>query len=1612
MKLLKLEEILVMYFLVFISLMHCTQSYNISIPNFRCGLDVFKPIEVSKENIIPIYPQSKRILDNIDKDGFKDFNIYLDLCNFEEEVINFNLKDKKELFVQGMTKAVNTLKSLLRVKPHQKNWGFYDEQIERISINKWNKSLIGNETSKGMIDLDIDLFIFARFDDKEHMGELTLASAGARYLEPGNGKPLIGVVNINREVDYSKENSLQYFEGIIIHEFTHILGFSNNYFTNYFHNVFSKVDDFRINRTYINSTKVVEVGKKYFNCDSLEGIALEDSGGKGTVGSHWEARILLGDYMNGVAFTSEQVISEFTLALLEDSGYYKANYYTGGLMQFGKNKGCDFVNKKCIEDGKLDPKYTNEFFYNIYTVYGNYDTSCSSDRQSRAYHIIFAYESLDKQYQYFQNPKYGGFSSAEYCPISYPDLKNEGSNSYYVGHCSEIGSGEYGSHIHYNKDNKIHKSAEIKDIIGENYSGNSFCVLSSLISKSKENYEYYSNTIRAVCYQMHCSDRSLTIQINNDYIVCPRAGGKINAINYEGYLSCPDYYLICSGSVLCNDMYSCVEKKSLLKDDIVYDYEIKTTQDLEVIENEAFSDDSYELSTNGKCSQYCSQCNELNQCIKCRKNFGIVEFNENELTKRECKSIDELKDGYYKNEDNSIYYKCLDNCKKCSNDSECITCNEGYSKSVNNNNKCFLIIDKCKDYDKSEKCSKCELGYETFGNGTICKIGIDKCIEVDSNGNCTKCEENYILSNQICYKKIEKCEEYEIEEKCKKCEEGYAFEENDRLNCKNINKFEEYYTKDNGLSYFKCDGTSEENIPNCKKCIFNNDKLICNECKDNYIKDVENNKCYLKEASMIITYPNSTILITNPKTLITNLKSLKTNPTTVVTSPTTFITNPKTMLINTTNPKTLINNQTTINSNPTTFITNPKASISNQIIINSNPTTIITNPTALLSNSKTIIKNPTTSINNPTTIIKNPTTSINNPTTILTNPTTSINNPTTIVTNPTTLLSNSKTIITNPTALLSNPTTIITNPTTIVTNPTTSINNPTTSINNPTKIITNPTTLLSNSKTILTNPTTLLSNSKTIITNPTTIITNPTTIVTNPTTLLSNSKTIFTNPTTLLSSSKTIFTNPTTLLSNSKTIFTNPATSINNPTTFMTNQAKSINNPTTLLSNSKTIITNPKINNSTTIITNPKTLISNSTTIITHPKTIITNPKTLISIQTANITNLTTSINNPTTIIINPKTSLSNSISIFTNPKTIITNPKSSLSSSATIITTKLKSQIIKTIVIKTTELKNNTDHYELAINKIILFLLQVNLKDHQLYLYILIDSDIPKNFSLTITINIYIQKSFRNLQQEYKKEMEINILPLNCTNSNSFGGLFTFVSDQAFKDYLLSEGEKTRIVVTNMIVNKNNNDGKNEYIIKKGVNSDYLDTAKMEEMIMNNQIADLSLTKNINIYHLESVSQGCSFKITTKEILNISDRKLNLDFQDIKTNNKIITECSLYKNNNIMNCNMNEFSNSNYILNDYIIYDNNELVSIISDNQNGFPMSCKMRYNYSKKSNGLSKEAIVGIIIAIIIIISISVGLAYLVFKKYKQNKTVSLENITNYPSSVHLNDNKTYSI
>ena len=157
--------------------------------------------------------------------------------------------------------------------------------------------------------------------------------------------------------------------------------------------------------------------------------------------------------MNVVLYPEEQVISEFTLALLEDLGVYKANYYTGGLMRYGKNKGCEFIKTKCLNSSyQTNPFFENEFFDSINSD-TKIDYSCSSGRQSRTYYAFW------ERKNYYYNI-IGGWPSADYCPVAEGVLLEQDIN-YYVGHCSNKGGGEYGTLIK-SKDSTYKTSEEMK----------------------------------------------------------------------------------------------------------------------------------------------------------------------------------------------------------------------------------------------------------------------------------------------------------------------------------------------------------------------------------------------------------------------------------------------------------------------------------------------------------------------------------------------------------------------------------------------------------------------------------------------------------------------------------------------------------------------------------------------------------------------------------------------------------------------------------------------------------------------------------------------------------------------------------------------------------------------------------------------------------------------------------------------------------------------------------------------------------------------------------------------------------------------------------------------
>ncbi len=115
----------------------------------------------------------------------------------------------------------------------------------------------------------------------------------------------------------------------IIHEIFHILAFTPNLYGGLKGKGLVEVNHPVSNKKSfaIASPKVVEMARKHFGCSTLEHIFLENEGGGGTASAHWEKQFLGNELMTG--FTSgNPVLSNISLALLEDTGWYKVNYDT------------------------------------------------------------------------------------------------------------------------------------------------------------------------------------------------------------------------------------------------------------------------------------------------------------------------------------------------------------------------------------------------------------------------------------------------------------------------------------------------------------------------------------------------------------------------------------------------------------------------------------------------------------------------------------------------------------------------------------------------------------------------------------------------------------------------------------------------------------------------------------------------------------------------------------------------------------------------------------------------------------------------------------------------------------------------------------------------------------------------------------------------------------------------------------------------------------------------------------------------------------------------------------------------------------------------------------
>ena len=381
---------------------------------------------------------------------------------------------------------------------------------------------------------DNDLVIFPSFE--KTLDKSTLAAARYCLISSKDKRPCAGNLYINRILSFDKENTDLYIKHILLHEITHILVFEPYLLAQLSILNYDEEND----EIYINSPKVIEKARKHFNCNSLERLLLENQGGSGTSGSHWEERYMHGDYMVGSIHT-DHVISDITLALFEDSGFYKVDYNAAELFRFGKNKGCDFFNKNCIENGEV--LFENEFCMN------DGEPKCTQSRISKGECLLYDFSIynilIPEKYQYFGNSYTGGYPYAEFCPIS------------------EMGDDII---IDYYPDNYFPLSCKVgisnlPSEYGEKIGGNSFCFESSLLPSSSN----YLLEKKAICYEIKCdyNNKKIIIFLRDSTFSCPENGGIISVNGFKGEINCPKFLDICSfkHNDMCNELFDCIHNR-------------------------------------------------------------------------------------------------------------------------------------------------------------------------------------------------------------------------------------------------------------------------------------------------------------------------------------------------------------------------------------------------------------------------------------------------------------------------------------------------------------------------------------------------------------------------------------------------------------------------------------------------------------------------------------------------------------------------------------------------------------------------------------------------------------------------------------------------------------------------------------------------------------------------------------------------------------------------------------------------------------------------------------------------------------------------------------------
>jgi hypothetical protein len=173
------------------------------------------------------------------------------------------------------------------------------------------------------------------------------------YNRPLTGMTYININYLNPEKDMSPEEK-KLLKLTLLHEYIHILGFTPFLYNMFIDNVgnpykiYSLISFMGTEETpFLTSARLTNYTREYYNCSSVPGMMLEKNGVNGTSYSHWSRTMIQNELMTGSSAYNYRILTNFTLKLLDDTGWYKIDYSYAEKIIWGRNKGCQFFKSSC-----------------------------------------------------------------------------------------------------------------------------------------------------------------------------------------------------------------------------------------------------------------------------------------------------------------------------------------------------------------------------------------------------------------------------------------------------------------------------------------------------------------------------------------------------------------------------------------------------------------------------------------------------------------------------------------------------------------------------------------------------------------------------------------------------------------------------------------------------------------------------------------------------------------------------------------------------------------------------------------------------------------------------------------------------------------------------------------------------------------------------------------------------------------------------------------------------------------------------------------------------------------------------------------------------------------